>query len=290
MAAARTPGAWTSLLDAVEVRTVLHRARALSAAHPVAEVGSTQDLALALASHGAQSGTVVVADRQLSGRGRVGRSWDDRPDGGTLALTVLLDVGSRTGPADASVGLVPHALGLAVLRACARIVPGTDGLALKWPNDVVHREARDAPPRKVAGVLVERERISRSGRARDVLLCGIGLNVDLAGAEGQDRVCLRGLTGVTPDRTTLLAALLSGVDETLVEVEAAPRAVIAAYRTVSDTIGRRIRVEAGGGILHEGLATDVDDVGRLLLTTDTGNHAILSGTVRDAVDRSEAAR
>lgn len=232
----------------------------------------------------------MIADRQTAGRGRSGRGWDDLPDGGTLALTVLLDVASQVGPGGASLGLVPHALGLAVLRACEQLIAEVDGLALKWPNDVVHRRSHPAPPRKLAGVLVERERIESSGRGRDVLLCGVGLNVDLSGVDESDRVCLRALSDRALDRATLLATLLSALDGVLAEVAANPGAVIAEYRRVSDTIGRGVRVEVAGGIVHEGLATGVDDTGRLLVTTDAGSHAILSGTVRDAVDGEQAVR
>lgn len=284
---APTPAAWTGVLDEVEVRTALDRARVLSALHPVAEVGSTQDLAASLASQGAPGGLVVVADRQTSGRGRSGRGWDDRPDGGTLAVTLLLDVGTQVPSTGRSVGLVPHALGLAVLRTCVRLAPELAGLGLKWPNDVVHREDPAAPPRKVAGVLVEREQVGAPRRPRDVLLCGIGLNVDLGHPGEHDRVCLGALAGRAPDRTVLLATLLGELDQVLVELAADLDTLVADYRRASDTIGRRVRFEAAGAVRHEGVVQGVDDTGRLLVATGAETHAILSGTIRDAIDGTE---
>lgn len=282
-------GPWTSVLHAGGVRDVLARARLLTGVHPVSEVDSTQDLAAALAASGAPGGTVLIADRQRAGRGRSGRTWDDRPDGGSLALTVLLDIGAQLPREDQlAIRIVPHALGLAVLRACERAVPGVGDLALKWPNDVVHRMHPSAPARKVSGVLVERHQVLQSGPPREVLLCGVGINVDLGDEGGQDRTCLRALSGSVPDRAELVAELLAALDGSIARSVDEPEGLMSDYRAVSDTIGRRIRVETAGRPPQIGLADDVDDSGQLIMTTDAGRRAILSGTVRDADDQSGA--
>ena len=286
MAAPSEQGPWTSLLGSDEVREVVASTRTLTELQPVVEVGSTQDLAATLASAGRPGGTVVVADRQVAGRGRVGRSWDDRPDGGTLALTVLLDVGSQVPDADAL--LAPHALGLAVLGACERTTPELRGLGLKWPNDVVHRASPTSASRKLSGILVERQHVASPSGHRDVLLCGIGLNVDLGDAGGEDRTCLRALTGREPDRMAMLATLFAELDEAIVLLGRDPSALLDRYRTVSDTIGREVRAEPAGGAPIVGLAEDVDDGGRLVVIADAGRHAILSGTVRDAAVAADA--
>lgn len=282
-------GPWTSALHAARVRDVIVRARFLTGVHPVSEVDSTQDLAAALGASGAPGGTVVVADRQRAGRGRSGRTWDDRPEGGSLALTVLLDIGEQVPREDPlTMGIVPHALGLAVLRGCERAVPGCRDLALKWPNDVVHRRHPSAPARKVSGVLVEREQVLTPGGPREVLLCGIGINVDLGDSRGRDRACLRELFGRVPDRAELIAELLEALDGSIARSFDEPEALMADYRAVSDTVGRRIRVETVGRPPQIGVAEDVDDSGQLIMTTDAGRRAILSGTVRDADDQSGA--
>jgi BirA family transcriptional regulator, biotin operon repressor / biotin---[acetyl-CoA-carboxylase] ligase len=74
-------GVWTGLLRTADVRRALEAGAIVRAAHGVGEVGSTQDLALALARDGSPSGTVVVADVQTAGRGRAGRSWRTGPVG-----------------------------------------------------------------------------------------------------------------------------------------------------------------------------------------------------------------
>ena len=277
-------GVWTGLLRTADVRRALEGAAILRVAHGAGEVASTQDLALALARDGSPSGTIVVADLQTAGRGRAGRRWDDRAGGGTLAVTVLLDA-----DVVADAALVPHALGVGVVEACALAAPTARALRLKWPNDVVHRDAPSSPARKLCGVLVERERLHAQGGMRDVLLCGIGVDVDLRGDGAADRVCLAELAGDVPDRAALLAALIAAVDRSLALLADAPSALMERYRSVSDTVGRVVdvvpltpaRPGTGGAQPIRGIATGVDDEGRLVVTTDGVTHAILSGTVRD---------
>lgn len=265
-------GVWTTFLAHEVVRHALGRARAVRDLHPVGEVGSTQDIALELARGDAVSGTLVVADRQTAGRGRAGRRWDDHPDGGTLALTVLLDAGGLP-----RADLVPHAFGLGMLDAFAAVLPTPTDVRLKWPNDLVHR-GDDGAARKLCGILVERERAG----ARDVLLCGVGVDVDLRATDvPADRTCLTTLGGAPPERERLLAAIVTGIDEALALL-ADPVGLLERYRAVSDTIGREVRVETAAGAPIVGLASDVDEHGRLVVTTPEGRHAILSGTVRDA--------
>jgi BirA family biotin operon repressor/biotin-[acetyl-CoA-carboxylase] ligase len=267
----------------------LARASLLDGIHPVADVGSTQDVARVLARDGCPAGTVVIADHQHAGRGRSGRRWDDHPDGGTLAMTVVLDAG--TAAEEGAVGrsadvspLVPHALGLAVVMACRTFVPAdvSAALRLKWPNDVVHRDGVDGRPRKLSGVLVERERVEGPGRRGDVLLCGVGVDVDLrAAGAAPDRVGLADLRGADVDRAALLAALIEQLDGSLALLHRSPSELLDHYRSVSDTIGRRVSVELVGE-RPVGTATGVDEEGRLLVATGAGIRAILSGTVRDA--------
>lgn len=293
--------AWSRPAVGPVVQGRLAACRTLTVLHTVGAVGSTQDVALTLGTEGAPHGTVVVADRQLAGRGRSGRRWDDLPDGGTLALTVLLDA-DRYDPS--TLPLLPHALGLAVVDAGRAVLPvgAAEGLRLKWPNDVVVRPAAagDGPGavRKLAGVLVEREQVHRTAVApsgpRDVLLCGVGIDVDLrGGGEAPDRTCLAALASTapdgspdappagSPDRGQLLAAVIAALDGALVALGEDPAALLSRYREVSDTLGRRVRVELPDGSAVVGTATAVADDGRLEVTTDGRTRAILSGTVRD---------
>ena len=263
---------WSVHLDDVRVQEALACNRRLREVLPVGEVDSTQDAASASVADGARDGTVVLADRQLAGRGRSGRVWDDDRDGGTLALTVIVDT-----PAVAA--FAPHAFGLAVVAAAAALVPVAAIPVLKWPNDVVVRSAEDGRLRKLAGILIERQQVA----GRDVLLCGIGLNVDLRGLLPSDRICLASLTGASPVRPVLLASLLAALDAVIVRLVDAPRALLADYRTRCETIGRTVEVTLPGGRRVVGRAMGVDDEGRLVVAGADGTEAILAGTVRDAV-------
>jgi BirA family biotin operon repressor/biotin-[acetyl-CoA-carboxylase] ligase len=256
---------------------VLQQTAVLRRVHPVAEVGSTQDLALALAREGEPSGTVVLTDHQRSGRGRQGRRWDDVRGGGSLAMTVLIDTPPR------GVTLVPHALGLAVAKVARRLT-GVQ-VVLKWPNDVVVRVADAESPgsRKLAGILVQREHLGD----RDVLLAGIGLNVDHRGQPTEsDRTCLATLghdaaADDGSEREGLLVAVLLELDVQLGRLHADPAALLADYRRLSDTIGRHVDVELHGGRRRSGIAKDVNDEGALVVEVDGQPEVVLSGTVRD---------
>lgn len=283
----RVAGPWSAAGAAAVVRSVLDENRIVRELHEVTEVDSTQDALLELARAGATTGTILVADRQRAGRGRAGNRWDDNPSGGNLALSLLVDVGAP--PFDArSIPLVPHALGLAVVDAAAVLGPDAAALRLKWPNDVVDRPVSDQASRKLAGVLVERERLVGGSGERDVLLCGIGVNVDLGDEVPTDRIDLASVLGERPDRALLLAALLMELDATL-RALATPASLLDRYRGMSDTVGRSVRVQVPGEGALVGVATGIDDGGRLLVTTDARTHVILSGTVRDA-DRSDGLR
>lgn len=121
------------------------------------EVGSTQDAARELAAN--RPGLLVVAGRQTSGRGRLGRSWADTAHAG-LAMTLAL-------PSAQDPAMLSLRAGLASCLAAEALLPSSRGaVGLRWPNDVV--EASGAR-RKLSGVLVE--------QAGDIALLGVGINV-----------------------------------------------------------------------------------------------------------------
>ena len=120
-------------------------------------IGSTNDEAMRLAREGAVHGTVVHADEQTAGRGRLSRRWLSPP--GNLYLSIVLrpDVPAAR---SAEIGLVAA---LAVADAVDALLPQQVRATLKWPNDVLVRDG------KIAGILLE--------QADDTLILGIGLNV-----------------------------------------------------------------------------------------------------------------
>jgi BirA family biotin operon repressor/biotin-[acetyl-CoA-carboxylase] ligase len=124
-------------------------------------VDSTNAEALRRARAGERGPLWVVAGSQSAGRGRRGRAWVS-PPGNLYASLLLVD------PAPAAVApQLAFVAGLAVHDACAALAPGlADGLALKWPNDLLCRGA------KIAGILIEGE----GGPIANPVVIGIGVN------------------------------------------------------------------------------------------------------------------
>ncbi|CAN5843010.1 hypothetical protein BH20CHL2_BH20CHL2_00320 [soil metagenome] len=149
-------------------------------------VGSTMEVASDLALQGAPHGTVVLADWQSAGRGRLGRSWSAAPGSSLLTSWIF-----RTSNDPETLSAVSPLVALAVARAMRRIAPEAP-VAFKWPNDVL------IDGRKAAGILL----ISRSSPEGMVVIAGIGVNLRAdaipSGAEGSS--ISEWSPGITTDR------------------------------------------------------------------------------------------
>jgi BirA family biotin operon repressor/biotin-[acetyl-CoA-carboxylase] ligase len=128
-----------------------------------AETGSTNDLALSMATRGEPEGAVVIADQQHAGRGRRGRDWFS-PSGAGVYLSAIV----RPHGAAASVPILTLAAGVAAAQAVRSVTALPVGL--KWPNDLVIGR----PWRKLGGVLCETA--GHGGRIEAVVV-GIGINL-----------------------------------------------------------------------------------------------------------------
>ena len=228
----------------------------------VAETGSTNaDLADA-AREGAAEGTVLVAERQTAGRGRLGRSWESPPRAG-LMVSVLLR------PAEVPVaryGWLPLLAGVALAETVRR-VSDVDAY-LKWPNDLLL-----PGDRKCGGILAEVV-------APGAVVIGIGLNVSLTEDElPRPEATSLALAGAPTDRDPLLRQLLRSLAFWYERWRTG--SIRDDYLSHCGTIGRRVRVELPDGGVHEGIAVDVDDEGRLVLTTQgpDGRVTVAAGDV-----------
>jgi len=233
----------------------------------VDETGSTNRDLLDLAAAGAADGTVLVADHQTAGRGRLDRTWQ-APPGGSLLVSVLFRLGLA--PADAH--LLTTAVGVSAVEAC-RAVAGVPA-QLKWPNDVV--VDGDAGVRKLGGILAE---TLVEGDELAAVVVGLGLNVDwpsvLPDELADTAVALNHLagSGVAPDREDVLVALLERLDRwtaRILEPASAGRdALMGRAREVSATLGRDVRVDLGHEVL-EGRAVELGPGGELVVALPTG--------------------
>lgn len=219
-----------------------------------------------LADSSAPDRSVLVAEDQVAGRGRFDRSWTSPPRAG-LTFSVLL----RPPVPMPAWGWLPLLAGVALHEAVGS-VSGVD-TAVKWPNDLLAADGR-----KLAGILAQ--------TAGSAVVVGIGLNVDTADDElpvdTATSLLLAGAADV--DRTALLIAILARLDARYAQWadcggDAAAAGLTAAYRSVCATLGRPVRVTLGDDTVLDGDATDVDDLGRLVVRTPAGEHAVSAGDV-----------
>jgi BirA family biotin operon repressor/biotin-[acetyl-CoA-carboxylase] ligase len=219
------------------------------------EIGSTLDVAHALGEKGADAGTLILADAQTAGRGRLGRSWRSEPGAG-IWLTLL-----ERPRHDDTLGVLALRIALALAPA---LEPFADnGLRLKWPNDVYVDDA------KLAGVLVETR---WRGQRLDWLALGVGINVrppaglGAAGlAPGSSRIDV--LRAVVPALRT--AAAMHGQLTNDEIANFAARDLAAGRRCVAPTPGMVVGIRPDGALLVDGEnGRTAVLAGSLVLTSD----------------------
>ena len=219
-------------------------------------VSSTLDVIHELAAEGAPAGTIVVADEQVSGRGRYGRKWHSASSVG-IWLGLLARPATRAG-----VGVLSPRVGL--LTADALEALGLE-VALKWPNDVVVRD------RKLAGILCEARWLSDQVQW---VAIGLGINVHgpLPSELGNSACAVEDfIAGIT--RVRVLEQLIPRLG-TLSDAPALSDAECAAFARRDWLIGREL-VEP-----IKGRARGIDSDGALVVETPRGIEAVSGGTVQ----------
>jgi BirA family biotin operon repressor/biotin-[acetyl-CoA-carboxylase] ligase len=259
--------------------------------------GSTNDVAKNLAARGAPEGTVVVADEQTAGRGRLARRWLAPPR--TCLLCSLL-FRPDLPPIQA------QRLTMLCSLTTADAIEQVAGLSvqLKWPNDLVVKSqianrkpatsnlqpptsnfqlptSNFQPPawKKLAGILTE---TGITGERLDFAVVGIGINVNVEPQVlltlAPDATSILAEVGCPVDRSALLVALLAGVKRRYQALRAgeSPHREWAARLA---TLGQPVEVAAAGEVLA-GVAESVDEDGALLLRLpDGGLRRLLVGDV-----------
>jgi biotin-[acetyl-CoA-carboxylase] ligase BirA-like protein len=271
---------WSDLgrppLDGAALEAALTRdSRLWRSLQVVAEAGSTNADLIAAAGQEAPEGTVLVAEHQVAGRGRLDRVWTSPPRAG-LTVSVLL----RPDVPAARRGWLPLLTGVALAEAVGE---STGVLAsVKWPNDLLARDGR-----KLAGILAE-----SSGKA---VVVGTGLNVTTTAAELPDTgTSLAEVTGGTVDRAPVLLAFLRALEQRYLRWvehlgDPVSSGLATDYLRWSSTVGADVRVEMPDGSVLEGLAEAVDWDGRLVVRTPAGTVELASGDVQHVRTRSPEA-
>ena len=231
-------------------------------------VDSTNLVLKNLARDGAADGTVVVADSQRTGRGRMERAFFSPPGKG-IWVSILLRPTFL--PQDA-----PKCTLMAAV-AVARAMEHFDLHAeIKWPNDILHEG------RKLVGILTE---MSAEMDRVNYVVIGIGINVNIAPEDFPEELrtiatSLMQMKGEPLPRVAFLQELLRALDELYASVQQdgfAP--VLAAWREYAVTLGQEVRVIGPAGEEFEGTAADIDAEGALLVDTAEGRRRVLAGDV-----------
>jgi BirA family biotin operon repressor/biotin-[acetyl-CoA-carboxylase] ligase len=227
---------------------------------------STNDHAAELRRRGTLfAPAVVLTGRQIAGRGRGNNAWWS--SGGSITVTFVFPVEEHLSPHQ-----VPLLAGLAVRDAAAEL-SGDAGVALKWPNDVLH------DGKKLAGLLCE--------RVRKADLIGVGVNVNNdprhapAALRGQI-TSIAAIAGGRIDITDALIALAAHLHRAMSRrgdrlfVETLNR-----YDAHHALVGRKVSVvEAGSGRVVSGRCAGLDSSGRLVLRNGKKTHPVIAGQVR----------
>ncbi len=240
-------------------------------------IDSTNSAAKKAAAEGCDEGTVIVADAQTAGRGRLGRSWNSAAGKGIWMSVVL-----RPEMAPEDVQLVTIAASVAVSRAIFSVTGIRTGI--KWPNDII------LDGKKVCGILTEMS--TEIDRINYVVL-GIGLNVSHGPADFPEEIrdkatslmCHQGEGLNDADeksarvRTALFREILRELENVYFMLGSNAKAVLDEWREWSVTLGRPLRAEIRG-VEYKGTAVDITPEGRLVIKCSDGViREVMSGEV-----------
>ena len=235
--------------------------------HP--SVDSTNRAAKALAYHGAEDGTIIVAEEQTGGKGRLERKFFSPRVKGIWFSIILRP---KFPPHDAPKFTLMAAVAVAEAMKRFDLKAG-----IKWPNDILF------DGRKIVGILTE-----MTGELGKIsyLVIGVGINVNIRRDEFPEELrdiaaSLSEINGVEIPRVKFFRALLEEFDKIYLEINAEGfDKVLERWKEYNITLGKNIRViSAGGGENFSGKAIDLNEDGALVVETQTGLRTVYAGDV-----------
>ncbi|MBN1211804.1 MAG: biotin--[acetyl-CoA-carboxylase] ligase [candidate division Zixibacteria bacterium] len=231
-------------------------------------VKSTNDLAAELAQSSAGEGTVVTAEEQTKGRGRLGRKWHSPPGTGIYA-SIVLKPGFKPENAPGLSVMTAVALADAVKKFC-----GGD-VRIKWPNDVLING------KKTAGILTE---LTADKDKIDYVIIGVGINVNQGTGNFHEELkniatSLRRVNRRKVNRVKLFKTFLVNFENeyknyTRHQLKKAHGRI----RKYSSLIGHEIKIQLGRRLI-EGKVVDIDATGRLILECEGKKVPVIAGEV-----------
>jgi len=216
------------------------------------QLESTMDTAKTLAGKNAPHLSVVIAENQTTGRGRLNRKWFSSKGG--LWFTLILKP-QKTPPVLAYIYNFAASLSLS---SSLRHLFDLD-VSVKWPNDLLLNG------KKLVGLLSEME---TRGDMVEFVNIGIGMNVNNhPQADEPKAVSLKDALKTSVSRRLILETFLDDFEHRIQHIDC--HHIIEQWKKQTSTIGSRVRIETLGDI-QEGLAVDVDDTGALIIETPAG--------------------
>jgi BirA family biotin operon repressor/biotin-[acetyl-CoA-carboxylase] ligase len=223
--------------------------------HYFNELASTMDMSMQLGIDGAASGSIVLAESQISGRGRLGRGWNS-PKYRGIYLSLIL----RPKILPAACPILTLMSAVSICEAVKEVIDLD--VQIKWPNDIfIHNK-------KLAGILTE---MNAEVDKVNFVVIGIGLNVnnDKKSLIAQ-ATSLKEEQGLEVNRVVLLQELLRRIESNYFLLEdRGSSEIINKWRNFALTLGTRVKVDYQDKHI-EGCAVDIDQDGSLLIRKDSG--------------------
>lgn len=247
-----------SSLTQENVKHVLQGCHLVNYIYTYSSITSTMDKAKEFALLGYPEGTLIIAEEQTMGRGRIGRKWVSPR--GTLAFSILLR------PDKVKIRYLSMAAGIAVKHTLQNMV-SKNRVQLKWPNDVLING------RKVSGILVE------GGGAHEHQYAVIGIGVNINSNSGLEINATFPATSLSNEMGELVDPLIV-LRDCLLELsnlykEQEPEYIYNVWRADLSTLGQNVKANTGKTII-QGIAEDVNQDGALIIKSQDGKRVIVA--------------
>lgn len=256
------------LLSPKEIKACLESQLLGSHIHYFTDVGSTNNEAKKLAAEGCPEGTIVVAEAQTIGRGRLSRGWFS-PHGKGIWLSVVLRPPFQPQQAPKCTLMAAVAVTKAIRNFCDL------QCGIKWPNDILY------DGKKIVGILTE---MNAEMDAINYIVIGMGINVNITADEFPPELAEIGTSilaakGHPVSRLHLLCRILTELEQAYQQVVREGFApILEEWKTLSVTLGQAVNV-IGPDEKYSGTAITIDEDGALLVETDMGLRKVIAGDV-----------
>ena len=231
------------------------------------EIGSTNDYAMEWARHGAVDRSLVIANRQTSGRGRMGRDWQTTPHA-SLAFSYILR------PTPREIPYISFFSPLGALAICEAILPYGLQAQIKWPNDVLLNR------KKVSGILSE---LVWEDDTVSAIVIGIGVNIATESKPDKNEVMypagsIAGETRHAVDRMQFLVDLLTSLDAWRLSINS--RTFFDEWNQHLAFKGEQVSIHQVNGTDFTGMLMGINPFGALIIKDANGiEQSFMAGDV-----------